>query len=184
MSVAAAIGRKLTWEDIRDLPETAGRTEIHDGDLVLSPTPSTHHQEIATKLAAQVLPFVEERGLGKFYASPVHCILDEHVNVEPDLCFVTKDRLSIIETNLLRGAPDLVIEILSPSNRSHDTLVKFRYYERFGVREYWLADPVDSTVAVFGLADDRFELLGRHGRGQLVETRVLAGLALDPARIF
>ena len=184
VAVTLANRASLTWEDIKDLPESSGRTEILNGELILAPTPARHHQEIASNITAEVLPFVRERDLGKFYGSPVHCILEKHVNVEPDLCFVSKDRFDTFDGGVIRGAPDLVIEILSPSNRSHDTLVKFRHYERFGVREYWLVDPRERVVAVHALKQSRYELLGEFRNGQTVKTHVLDGLALDPARIF
>ena len=79
--------KNLTWADIRDLPEDAGRTEIIDGELYFAPVPSERHQRIATALGAAIYPHVRRLGLGKFYSSAVHVILAPHVNFEPDLCF-------------------------------------------------------------------------------------------------
>ena len=180
------IAKKLTWDDIKDLPEDAGRTEIVDGDLVMAPAPSYRHQEIATALGAKIYPFVKTRGLGKFYSSAVHVILADHVNYEPDLCFLSVARLDLIRSPVIKGPPDLVIEILSDRTRKrkHDTVVKFHHYEQYGVREYWIVDPRDDRIRVYSLQDGAYLSLGGFATGELLESRVLSGLDLDPAEIF
>ena len=89
MSVAA---KKLTWDDIKDWPEDAGRTEIVDGELVISPTPATRHQKICTRLGIRLGSFVEQNNSGLFLSSPMHVILAPHLHYEPDLCFIRKQR--------------------------------------------------------------------------------------------
>jgi Uma2 family endonuclease len=181
MSVAV---RNLTWDDLKDLPEDAGRTEIVDGDLVVSPTPSDRHQEISTALAAKIYSFVKRRKLGKFYGAPVHVVLAEHVNFEPDLCFLATANLHRVQSPVIAGPPDLIIEIVSESNRTHDTVVKFQNYERHGVSEYWLVDPRDGRISVWSLQQGCYASLGAFAAGEKLETRVLRGLDLDPAEIF
>ncbi len=181
MSVAV---KKLTWADIQDRPEYHGRTEIVDGELVMSPVPSDKHQRLSTRLGARVYTFVEDHDLGDFFSNPVHVILAEHVEYEPDLCFVSKDRLHIIQSPNIVGPPDLIIEVISESNRSHDTVVKFRDYEKYGVREYWLVDQREKHIRVYCLQNGEYALLGVFGPGERVVTRVLEGLELDPALVF
>ena len=178
------IAKKLTWDDIKDLPEDAGRTEIVDGDLVMAPAPSYRHQDIATALGAKIYPFVKEHTLGKFFSSAVHVILADHVNYAPDLCFVADSRLDLLKAPVIQGPPDLIIEIMSESNRTHDTVVKFSHYEQYGVREYWLVDPRDDHIHVYSLQQGSYVSLGAFAAGGRVETRVLEGLDLDPAEIF
>ena len=182
MSIAAEVGKKLTWEDICDLSEQ--RIELVEGELYLSPTPSYFHQRIGTRLGVLMFNFVEERQLGMLSIRDVHYIFDQHNHFEPDLSFLAKDRLHLIRGPYVDGSPDLAVEILSPSTRKRDTELKFQYYARFGVREYWIVDPEAQTIAVFVERDARYELLGEFSVGQNVETHVLAGLQLDPARIF
>jgi len=134
------IVKKLTWDEIKDFPESHGRTEIVDGELVVSPTPSGPHQRICTLLGIRIGNFVLDKDLGEFYSSPYHVVLAEHVNYEPDLCFIRKDRRHIVQETFIDGPPDLAIEVISESNRTHDTVVKFRDYARYGVQEYWLVD--------------------------------------------
>jgi len=150
----------------------------------MSPVPSGRHQLICTELGAEIRTFVRRRDLGLFWSSPVHLILAEHVEYEPDLCFVSKQRRSIWQDRNLAGPPDLIIEVISESNRTHDTVVKFRDYERCAVREYWLVDPRQEHIRTHFLEGGRYVPLGVFGRGDRVITRVLEGLNLDPAGIF
>ena len=84
----ATVPHLYAWDDIKDWPESAGRTEIVDGDLVISPTPSGPHQQICTRLGATIGLFNNDDKLAQFYSCPLHTILDTHVHYEPDLCFV------------------------------------------------------------------------------------------------
>jgi Uma2 family endonuclease len=135
-------------------------------------------------LGIELASFVTSRRLGEFFSHPVHVILDEHVHYEPDLCFVAKERVGIIEELYINGPPDLAIEVISESNRSHDTVVKFNDYQRYGVKEYWLVDPRENHIRVFALVESAYELVGVHIPGDRVQSRILAGLSLDPASIL
>lgn len=176
--------KKLTWDDIKDWPESHSRTEIVDGELIVSPVPSLRHHDICAELGAIIRPFVKQHGLGRFFTHPVHVIFDEHVHYEPDLCFVAKDRLDLLQEAFIDGPPDLIVEVISESNRTHDTVVKFRDYERYGVREYWIVDPREEHIRVYFLDGGKYASLGVFGRGDKVQSRVLAGLDLDPVGIF
>jgi Uma2 family endonuclease len=176
--------RKLSWDDIKDLPESAGRTEIVDGELIMSPTAGSRHQQICTALGAELFAHVRENAIGVLFSSPAHVILSKHTHYEPDLCFVAAANRSMIQDAFIEGAPDLIIEVISESNRSHDTVVKFRDYARFGVREYWLVDPRENLISTWQLQGDRYELLGRAAPGARVTSRVLPELELDPAQVL
>ena len=176
--------KKLTWDDIKDWPECHGRTEIVDGELVMSPLPSIDHQEICLRLGDILRPFAQQRDLGEFFSIPVHVVLAEHVQYEPDLCFIAKQRLHIAPATTVQGPPDLIIEVISESTRTHDTVVKFRDYEQYDVQEYWLVDPRDEQIRVFSLESGKYVLLGTFGGGDTVVSRIFAGLVLDPAQVF
>ena len=177
--------RRLTWDDIKDLPESgARRTELVDGELVVSPAASIRHQDICGRLADHLGRFVKQQRLGRLFSHPVHVILDEHVHYEPDLCFVRGDRAGIIEELYINGPPDLAIEVISESNRSHDTVVKFNDYQRYGVKEYWLVDPRENHIRVFTLEESAYQLLAVFAPGDRVQSRMFAGLELDPASIL
>ena len=184
MNTVSVVAKKLTWNDIKDFPESHDRTEIVDGELVMSPTPGLSHQRICTLLGANISPFVAEHNLGAFFDNPIHVILAEHVHYEPDLCFIRRERSHILREVFIEGPPDLIIEVISESNRTHDTVVKFSHYAQYGVEEYWLADPREKVITTWSLEQGEYALLGRFGRGQEVETRVLAGLRLDAEDIL
>jgi Uma2 family endonuclease len=121
--------------------------EVIDNTLYMSPAPTPFHQRILGTLFRRISDIVDESQLGEVFIAPVDVYLDEESNaVEPDILFVSKDNPLRVDREGLHGTPDLIIEILSPSNRSHDTLRKKSLYERFGVKEYWVVDP-DSNIA-------------------------------------
>ena len=180
-----AVAKKLTWDDIKHWPEYHGRTELVDGKLVMSPVPSSRHQRICTKLGIRIGSFVYHHDLGEFFSSPLHIVLDEGVDYEPDVCFISKSRLKAHSLDVaFHGPPDLIIEVISGSNRKHDTVTKFRHYEKYGVREYWLVDQKTERFEVWCLEGARYVSRRSFGRGQPVVTRVLKGLRLDPAQVF
>jgi Uma2 family endonuclease len=173
-----------TWDDIKNLPESAGRTEIVDGDLIISPSPGGSHQRICTELGIEVGAFIRKAKIGTFYSSAFHVILDMHVHYEPDLCFVVKDRLNIIQENYIDGPPDLIIEVISEGNRTHDTVVKFAHYEKYGVKEYWLIDQRDRLISIYGLRGNKYGKLGAFAPGDSVRSEILAGLDFHPASVL
>jgi Uma2 family endonuclease len=150
----------------------------------MSPVPSSRHQRASTSLGVAIVPFVRRRKLGEFFALPLHIVLAKHVHYEPDLCFIAKDRLPKSDFAKFDGPPDLIIEVISESNRKHDEVTKSRHYELYGVREYWLVDLTKEQIQVWFLEGGRYLSLGIFKRGERVITRVLAGLTLDPAQVF
>ncbi len=115
--------------------------ELIDGIIYMSPSPVTNHQRIISKLLGRMFPYTEENQLGEIFVAPFDVYLDEHANaVQPDIIFVSKKNEGIVKDHI-HGVPDLLIELLSPGNKSHDTVKKKNLYEKFGVKEYWIIDP-------------------------------------------
>lgn len=176
--------KKLTWDDIKDWPVDVGRkTELVDGRVVVSPSAGRPHSKANTRIGRALSDYVLSRDLGEFHVAPIDCILDEHTVYQPDLCFVRKDRLQDLGEKI-NGAPDLAVEILSPSNRRHDTETKFHGYAAFGVQEYWIVDPAQLVVRTYQNKDGRFELLSEARRGESIVTKVLKGLELTALDVF
>jgi Uma2 family endonuclease len=140
---------KLRYSDLAALPEDGMRHEIIDGEHYVSAAPSFRHQEVLGNLFSLLRVFIKSRRLGKLFFAPLDVWLSEHDVVEPDLLFVRRERLTALEERFLRGAPDLAVEVLSPSTRQVDRGVKLRAYRRFGFGEYWIVDPVAETIEVF-----------------------------------
>jgi Uma2 family endonuclease len=176
---------KLTYDDLLLFPDDGRRHELIDGEHLVTPSPHARHQWVSRNLHRLLDGHVSERGLGRVYYAPLDVVLSEVDVVEPDLLFVSQARLGIIEA-VVRGAPDLVVEIASPASRRQDEVLKRGLYERAGVEEYWLVDPEAETVKVFRRAGDRYArpLLLSALEGDRLESPLLPGLAIPLALVL
>lgn len=171
---------KLTYDDFLLFPDDGKRHELIEGEHYVSPSPNVRHQRVLKRLAFPIYDFIEKHRLGEVFFAPLDIVLSIHDVVEPDLLFVSAERAAIIGQANLRGAPDLVAEVLSPSNRRHDEVLKRELYERAGIQEYWLVDPEADTVKVFRREGERFGrplLFSRHD-GDVLATPLLPGLEI------
>jgi len=179
---------KFTYEDYKSLPPSeTKRYELLDGELVMVPAPTTYHQRISFKLALILGLFVEEKGLGYVFFAPIDVVLWEEGEcniVQPDLIFISKEREEIIKEEEIRGAPDLVIEILSPATEKCDRFYKKSLYARHEVKEYWIVDLEKKTVEVYTLKEHGFELYGEYKSGDILKSFILEGLEIDLKEIF
>ena len=158
---------KLTYDEFQTLPRDGSkRFELIEGEVFMTPSPNTKHQTAAANLFLALGNFVRSRNLGRVFFAPYDVVFSKWTALEPDLLFIREDRLTMIITDAnVRGAPDLVIEILSPSRRSYDRETKLRVYEAGGVSELWYVDPEERTV----------EILNRGPKGRYVLTATLSG---------
>ena len=145
MSIASASPVKLTYDEYALIPNDGNRHEIVDGWHYMNAAPNPRHQVIAKFLSYMLYEQIELKGFGDIYFAPVDVQLGPHDVVQPDIVVVLKENHIVEETRIV-GIPDLVIEILSPSNRDHDTKLKRRRYEQLGVPEYWIVDPYAETI--------------------------------------
>jgi Uma2 family endonuclease len=177
--------RKLTYADYEQIPEDGMRHEIIDGVHYVTPAPTRRHQYLLAKLTARLFTFAEERRLGQVYAAPFDVLFSDHDIVQPDLVFFSNERLGALNDKNAQGAPDLAIEVLSPSTRRRDLMLKRRLYERDGVREYWVVDPERGTVAVHRRSGDGFaKAIDLAAAGDRLETPLLPGFALPLRDLF
>src|SRR5437773_1859557 len=123
----------LTYADIVDLPEE--RRELLDGEFVVTPSPSGRHQDVVLELGSRLLAYTKQSG-GKVYVAPFDVMFSESNVLQPDVLFVSHEHLSRIERKFVRSAPDVVVEVSSPSTRRLEIVRKLEIYERFGVPEY------------------------------------------------
>lgn len=144
---------RITWHDVLLMPEDGKRYEAIDGDLHVTAAPSRRHQRVSHRLAVELDRLLEEPGYGVIFEAPFGIEFPEtEEGVQPDLIFVSKERLHIVGEDWIRGAPDLVVEILSPSTAERDRTIKRKLYERQGVPEYWMVDPDVEEVEVWNFA--------------------------------
>src|SRR5665647_1431603 len=116
------------------------------GELIMTPAPSYKHQKVSALIFMQLYSFLQKHNSGDALYAPVDVFFDDENVFEPDILFVSKERAEIIKDDGIHGAPDLVIEILSVTSGYHDTKTKKRVYEKYGVKEYWIVDPLDGEV--------------------------------------
>ena len=132
---------KFTCEDYLTTPADE-RYELLDGDLIMVPAPNIKHQRVQLELATQLSHFIKNRALGELLIAPCDVVLSDTNIVQPDLLFVSREREHLLsDGEKVRGAPDLAVEILSPSSADKDRGLKRELYGRYGVTEYWLVDP-------------------------------------------
>jgi Uma2 family endonuclease len=178
--------RVWTYADLEQMPESQDGTryEIIDGELIVTPSPIPLHEELTMEVIHQVDPVIRSRRLGRLYGARVDVKLagDDTVTVVPDLFFIARDRLHIVGPKAIIGAPDLVVEILSPSTRDYDLGPKKALYARYGVQEYWIIDPAARSLAVLVLRGDRYEELPHDG--SIAHSLVLPDLTIDLAALF
>lgn len=179
-----ALHRLLTADDLALLPDDGNRYEIIGGKLIVSPSPTFRHQQVSMKLGNALDTFLSRENVGVAVAAPMDVRLSNHDVVQPDLLVVLHGKMARIESRGVIGAPDLVVEILSPSSIETDFLRKAKLYEQSGVREYWIVNPESEMVSVQLLEDDRFALAGEFGRGDTLRSTVLEGFELEIASIF
>jgi Uma2 family endonuclease len=174
---------KLTYNDYAKTPEWE-RWELIDGELIMPPSPKEAHQSVQGNLGAPMHLFARANDLGKIYFSPFDVVLSEHDTVQPDLLFVSKERFDIITADNIQGAPDLVVEIRSPSTARQDWTIKRELYARHGVREYWVVDPEAATVAVLLLEERELKVVGVYGEKDTLASTVLPGFTVALSDIF
>jgi Uma2 family endonuclease len=177
---------RLTYDDFVLFPEDGLRHEILDGEHYVSAAPYLRHQAVSMNLSGLLSSFIRSHGLGRLFAAPTDVLLSRHDIVEPDLVFVSKERLQILTEKNIQGAPDLVIEILSGSTKKVDQGIKLERYERFGVQEYWLVDPDRNTITVYRSDSERFQraaVLSTEAE-DVLQTPLLPGLDLRLSEVF
>ncbi len=185
--VTAITRRWPTYQDYLNIPGY-DRYELINGEFILVSAPNESHQTVAMRLGARMYIFVEEdNDLGRVYIAPFEVILtdDEGVNiVQPDLVFVSREREDIITHANIQGAPDLIVEILSPSTGRLDRISKRDLYARHGVKEYGIADPQARTIVVMALKDGKYDTVGEYGIEDALTSLTLEGFSVRLDRIF
>ena len=176
---------KLTYQDYLDSPETKARYNVIDGELIIAGSSTRSHQTISGNVYRPVQRYVSEHGLGHVWYAPLDAIVrQEPLRVrQPDLLFVSNENSGIL-SDRIDGGPDLVVEILSPSNSRVDIDSKLADYAQIGVRECWIVSPQARTVEALGLEGGQYSRLSLSGRGDIVESRVLSGFHMPVSQIF
>lgn len=183
MVQTAAVKKKYTYADYLKTPDDK-RYELIEGELYMTPSPNTNHQRISRKLELRMAYFVEKNELDEVFFAPYDVYFDEESVIQPDILFVSKERLDIITEDNIKGAPDLIVEILSESTAYRDTIQKKMLYARFGVKEYWLVAPKEAMIEVYTLKNKEYALAGTYLKQDTLVSRMLAGFKVELKEIF
>lgn len=179
---------KVNWSTFRGM-ELADNDpfiyELFEGEIMKRAAPSLVHQRISRKLLGKIDAFIEEKNLGEIFSAPVDLNLDEYNAFQPDLAFISNERSFLIEDgDYIHGAPDMVVEIISPGSIKKDRVIKKDLCERFAIREYWLVDPLNKSIEIYTMQADKYVLHDlQEIRGKISST-VLTGFELDLTHIF
>jgi len=137
---------KWDYEAYAAIAPDGKRHEIVDGDHFVNPSPNLYHQEVSRHIQFQLYTQIELAGLGKVIDAPIDLQLSNQDIVQPDLVVVTTARKQIMTPTKIKGIPDLVVEILSPSNADYDLHIKRKLYQDAGIPEYWIAMPDEHQI--------------------------------------
>ena len=170
-------------ELVAEMPETNQPHELWDGELIMAPAPFFDHQKTVLRFYRRLDDWVSARDLGEVIASPIDMVLSPHRAIQPDVAFIAKDKLAIIQ-RVIMGPADLVAEVVSLGGRNRDRIEKRDLYEQHGVREYWIIDPEPETVEVLALVNGRYELVQSSLPGETAASRLLGGFEVSVDYLF
>ncbi len=177
---------KFTYDDLISFPDDGRRHEIIDGEHYVTPSPTTKHQRVAMRLSAAISRHLEHHPAGELFAAPFDVVFSDIDVVEPDLLYISRERAGVLTEKHVRGAPDLVVEILSPGTRKTDEAIKRKLYERFDVQEYWIVDPELDAIKIYRRLDGAFVRASELAAdaGDTLTTPLLPGFSVALAALF
>ena len=172
-----------TYEDYLKLNDD-NQYEIIGGKLIMVPSPRSKHQIISLELAATLRDYARKNKLGRVITAPMDVLLSKTEKPQPDILFIAKERMGIIAEMNIQGAPDLVVEILSPSTAINDRTDKSRLYYKHGVKEYWIVDPDIKCVEVFVPGENNWNLYQAFNVNDVLTSPLLSGLEVEMKELF
>jgi len=171
-----------TYTDYQKLKE-GEPYQLINGMFVKSPSPTVNHQRLVKRLEWRLIP-LEKNGAGELLYAPMDVYFTDTEVYQPDILFISKARLGIIKEKVVEGAPDLVIEVLSPTTGYYDLRHKMKIYEASGVKEYWIVDPMERSVEVYKNCSKGFKLAVRAEKSGEVSSMLYPDFCLDARELF
>jgi len=177
--------RPVTYEDYLHFPADGNRYEVLEGELFKTPAPSTLHQKVLKNLAFELETFLRSHRYGELYLSPVDLVCAPHSVLQPDLLYLSREKAHLDRGHAVEGgAPDLVVEVLSPSSISLDRVFKFATYARCGVEWYWIVDPMARVIEEYTLETASYLLVARYEGEAAFSPRLFTSFEAPLSRIW
>jgi len=176
--------KPITARDFMELPEGPPYYQLIEGDLYMSPSPNLFHQDIAGNIYYLIRSYLSKRRVGTVHIAPSDVQLSELNVYEPDVYFVANSRKAILTRQGAEGAPNLVVEVLSPRTAKLDKGAKRVVYARAEVEELWIVDPEAKRVLVYRLGESVDEPVGTYGVRGKIESPLFPGLKIPVAKVF
>jgi Uma2 family endonuclease len=173
-----------TYEDYAALPDDGRRYEIVNGVLIMTPAPTPEHQDIVGEIYVALRAYVKLAGLGRVFMGPIDVQLSPNNMFQPDLVVVLNAHLDRVAEKKITGAPDLIVEIASPSTAAYDRLTKYEKYAQAGIIEYWIVKPTRRTVEVLVLENGEYRSPGIFSGQQTLASRVVPNLPVRVEQFF
>ena len=184
MASMQAVQPRVGYTDLVNMPADGRRYEIHGGELVVVPSPLLLHQIVAAEVFTRLNDYRRRRG-GLAVMAPLDIVFDEHDVVQPDVVFFRAERLGLLDPRAVtRAAPDIAVEVLSPSTTARDRGRKMRMFARYGVPEYWIVDPVRRQIEVHVLEAGTYRLAQTARAEDTVRSVLLPDMRFDAASVF
>ncbi|MEM1122131.1 MAG: Uma2 family endonuclease [Bacteroidota bacterium] len=188
MTMSAVATRKMTYQEFAEIEfpdDDPYLYELLKGYLVRKNAPSGEHQFAQSRLLRKLDRFVEDNDLGMVFSSPTAVILSQESAPQPDLTFLSEEKMGNFDPEWgIRGTPDLVVEIISPSSYKRDHFTKKKLYEQFGIPEYWIVDPLNQSIEIYTLKKKTYEVHAIGVADEKVTSNVLQGFELKVDSIF
>jgi Uma2 family endonuclease len=173
-----------TYDDYAALPDDGQRYEIVNGVLLMTPAPTPNHQSISVRLSHYLFVHIELAGLGRVFTGPIDVELGPKNVFQPDVVVLLNAHLNKVAAKKIVGAPDLVVEITSPSTAVVDRVTKYEIYARTGIPEYWIVKPTNRTIEVLILENGEYYSCGIFQGEQLLPSRIVPELPVRVEQFF
>ena len=175
--------KQATYADYLKTPE-GGKFQLIAGEILEMTSPSLYHQRIITKLSTIINNFLLNHSIAEVFVAPLDVYFSDTEVYQPDILILLNESFSKMKENKIEGAPDLVVEVLSPSTAYYDLKHKKSIYEKQGVREYWIVDPIDKTLEIFELQNGKFISTGELSKNEIAKSKLISGMEVSLDIVF
>lgn len=183
MAIVRAVRPRVSYADLERWPEDGRRYELYDGEVFVVPSPLPIHQVVCNAICRLLETYATVHG-GLAFVAPLDIVFSDFDVVQPDVIFFQTSRVHLVDLyEPIRHAPDIAVEVISPSTASSDRGRKMQLLSRYGVSEYWIVDPALRHIEVFCLVGNAYALAGEASAGSVVRSALLPDLVLDPSSI-